>query len=472
MKQPYEVAQILFPVLLTFSLLASLAAPGQVTFEDVTEHVGLSGLEDQMACWGDFNNDGYADLHCGATLWRNDGGTGFTGLTSGTERGSGGPSIWGDYDNDGYLDIFDYDLRELYRNESGKGFTEIPLPELPAGTGLGGCWADYNGDGFLDLYLGAVQHGVDTILLSTGDGAFKVTEQQLIKRYARGVTSCDYDEDGDQDVYVSNYWLQPNILWQNDGTGTFGDVASVIDATGGQGHSIGSAWGDIDNDGYFDLFAGNFAHPGQHQSRFLKNLGPTRQYHFQDKGQCGVAYQESYGSPALSDYDNDGDLDLYFTTVYPGDSCVLYRNDSNPSDPDEPWEFTDVTAAAGLAGLKKTYQACWADFDNDGDLDLATDGKLFRNTGNANHSLKVHLAGTGSAIGAKATVALGGRTLTRQVEGGTGEGNQNELTMHFGLGPHAAPIELLITWPNGQQQAVTTPVDRLVKIVMPNESAQ
>ena len=69
-------------------------------------------------------------------------------------------------------------------------------------------------------------------------------------------------------------------------------------------------------------------------------------------------------------------------------------------------------------------------------------------------------------------MALGSRTLTRQVEGGTGEGNQNELTMHFGLGPHAAPIELLITWPNGQQQAVTTPGDRLGKIVMPKESAQ
>ena len=147
MKKPYEVAQILFPALLAFSLLASLTVPGQVTFEDVTESVGLSGLEDQMACWGDFNNDGYVDLHCGATLWRNDGGTGFTGLTSGTERGSGGPSVWGDYDNDGDLDIFDYDQRQLYRNESGKGFTRIPLPELPAGAGLGGCWADYNGDG-------------------------------------------------------------------------------------------------------------------------------------------------------------------------------------------------------------------------------------------------------------------------------------------------------------------------------------
>ena len=86
-----------------------------------------------------------------------------------------------------------------------------------------------------------------------------------------------------------------------------------------------------------------------------------------------LRWQESYASPALGDYDNDGRLDLYFTTVYPGDKSVLYRNLGG-------WKFEEVKDGAGLS-LPQTYQAAWADFDNDGQLDLITGGKLFRNPG-------------------------------------------------------------------------------------------
>ncbi|MCH8830215.1 MAG: CRTAC1 family protein, partial [Planctomycetes bacterium] len=229
------------------------------------------------------------------------------------------------------------------------------------------------------------------------------------------------------------------------------------------GHSIGAAWGDFNNDGSIDLFAGNFAHRdprgNQPLSRFLENLGPKNGHKFQDRGTCGVHYQESYASPSVGDYDNDGNLDLFFTTVYSTASFgrknypVLFRNNGK-------FAFTDVTAAVQLPKLGPTYQAAWADYDNDGDLDLVSAGKLFENLGSGNHWIKIRLQGDGSlvnrsAVGAQVRIKLGDQTLTRQVEAGTGEGNQNELTLHFGLGTHKEPVNLEIFWPNKIRQTIT-----------------
>jgi len=173
-----------------------------------------------------------------------------------------------------------------------------------------------------------------------------------------------------------------------------------------------------------------------------------------------LRWQESYASPALGDVDNDGWLDLYFTTVYPGDKSVLYRNLGQ-------WKFEEIKGGAGLS-LPQTYQAAWADFNNDGHLDLITGGRLFRNPGGSNHWLKVRLEGAGkvnrAAIGTQVRLRLGKHTLTRQVEGATGQGNQNDLTLHFGLGTHKEPIRLEIRWPDGARQEVDTPVNRTVVI--------
>ncbi|MCP4811921.1 MAG: CRTAC1 family protein, partial [Planctomycetaceae bacterium] len=157
------------------------------------------------------------------------------------------------------------------------------------------------------------------------------------------------------------------------------------------------------------------------------------------------------------DYDNDGNLDVLFTTVYGTASFgrknnpVLFRNNGK-------FAVTNVSVAAGVAGLPPTYQSAWADFNNDGALDLISGGKLFRNTVSEQAWIEVLLVGDGvkvnrSAIGAQVRIKVAEKIYTRQVEAGTGEGNQNQLRLHFGLGSHEGPVDIEITWPGSTADA-------------------
>jgi len=457
---------------LTLSLHAS-------TFENKSARLGAAGGNE--ACWFDFDNDGWVDLCAGGTLYRNEQGKKFVAFAK------PGACVAADFDNDGFIDLYSWNERKLYRNKGGRELAEVPLPALPGGGSLGACWGDFNNDGFIDLYVGGYETWpgathADFVLTNRGGKAFEQTWSEVRYR-ARGISACDFDRDGDLDVYVSNYRLQPNILWQNDGRGRLTDVTGAYGTSANGpgfagGHSIGAAWGDFDNDGNIDLFAGNFAHKdnrgNQPESLWLRNLGRNGKYSFESRGQGGVFYQESYASPSVADFDNDGDVDLFFTTVYGTASfgrknnSVLFRNDGN-------FQFANATLDSKLDGLPPTYQAAWADFDNDGDLDLMAAGQLFvnRSTGN-HHWLKVRLLGDPgkkvnlSAIGAQVRLALpDGRILTRQVEAGTGQGNQNDLVLHFGLGDHDAPVQLEILWPGGSTRIVrNVPVNGRVTLKM------
>ena len=439
-------------------------------FRNVTDEVGLKGLSGSVAAWGDYDNDGWTDLYVGGQLWRNDRGQ-FT-CVEGTPLS--GPGIWGDFDNDGFLDIFSWQGEgRLFKNLKGQGFEVVQgLPKLPTTVSLGACWGDFNGDGFLDLYVGGYEvwpskEYPDVILLNqAGKGFVEHWRQKTIRR-ARGITAADFDEDGDLDVYVSNYRLQPNLLLQNNGKGVLADVSTPFGTAGdgglgAWGHTIGSSWGDFDNDGHLDLFVGNFSHPPAYQDRsfFLRNTGPKGKFHFENKtNAAGLRWQESYASPTLGDFDNDGNLDLFFTTVYAGDKSVLYRNAGA-------WKFEDVSAASSV-NVPMTYQSAWADFDGDGYLDLVTGARLFKNPGGKNHWLKVRLdAGSRNAfgIGSQVRVKLGSKVLTRQVAGATGQGNQNSLTLHFGLGEHNAAVEIEVRWPDGTRQKVKSETNRIAII--------
>jgi len=449
---------------LVFSLTFLTYISGRAAFVDRTAELGLN-IKGGSACWVDIDADGWVDLCAGGTVWRNNNGTSFTKIKSGV-----GSVVAADFNNDGFTDLFSYSSKRVYRNIEGKDFKRMDIPDIPDFSSCGACWGDFNGDGFVDIYIGGYENwekGItfpDLLLLNEQGKGFKIAWRD--KRYrARGITACDLDRDGDLDVYISNYRLQPNVLWQNDGAATFIDVAELQGAQATSqgfngGHSIGAVWGDFDNDGWMDIFAGNFAHRdgrgNQPQSRFLRNLRAIKKAAFKDKETCGVFYQESYASPAAADFDNDGDLDLFFTTVYDVASfgkknfAVLYSNEGD-------FKFTDSTIAENLSGISKTYQAAWADFDNDGDLDLVSGGRLYQNNCSGNHWLKVRLVGDGkrvnsSAIGSQVRLVLGDKILTRQVEAGTGQGNQNELCLHFGLGTYSKPVRLQILWPDGRRQ--------------------
>ena len=446
------------------------------TFTDISASIGLNNVLAGKAAFADYNNDGWVDLYASDHLWRNDRGH-FTKLN---EDGFGNSGIWADYNNDGYLDLFLFsDDYRLYEGVDGMSFVEtthkLPADEMDSlnPRSRGATWGDWNGDGYIDLYVGGYEspYHPDLILLNQQSERFEIIWVQSGDiDPSRGITAADYDEDGDQDIYVSNYRVEQNQLWQNDGHANFTNVGPTAGVAGdydgwsySYGHTIGSAWGDLDSDGHLDLFVGNFSHPAEWQDRpkFYRNLGPEDNYKFEDRSSsAGLAWQESYVSPSLADFDNDGYLDFFLTTGYSGDHDVLYRNNGD-------WTFSRVDTEAGIS-VTENYQAAWADIDNDGDLDLLTGGRLYRNNGNSNNWLKVRLEGGGSvnraAIGAQVRIALGNKTITRQVEGATGEGNQNDLTLHFGLGQESDPVNVQVTWPNGETFALQTSINQTLAV--------
>jgi hypothetical protein len=432
-----------------------------------------------FAAWGDYNNDGWVDLYAYGKMWRNDSGTSLT--DTGTLPGTPEPveGIFADFNNDGYLDVGISSQKRFYRNlgQPAYNFLATPsFPTVPYANSHHCTWADYNKDGYVDMYAGGYMAGwwapayPDALIMNNSGTSFYKAWETTFSVPARGVTSCDFDEDGDMDIYVSNYAQIANLLWQNNGTGSFTDVAGTYNVAGdptpdppanyAYGHSIGSVWGDLDSDGDFDLFVGNLNHHDSRRSddsKFYRNNGPGGSWHFTDvSNTAGLVWQESYASPALADYDNDGFLDMYLTALYSGDNSVLYHNNGD-------WSFTDVTASAGLSGVGVTSAAAWGDFNNDGNLDLATGNRVYINSGSNMHWLKVRLRNTSPAIpinrlaiGAQARIILDdGRVVTRQVESGTGEGNQNELTLHFGLGDQMTPVDVEVFWPLGPNGTTT-----------------
>ncbi|MDE0736585.1 MAG: CRTAC1 family protein, partial [Pirellulaceae bacterium] len=215
---------------------------------------------------------------------------------------------------------------------------------------------------------------------------------------------------------------------------------------------------DFDNDGDLDAYlvqGGELLKDQRPPNQLFVNRGDG---YFTELPNAGGADDSGYGmGAATGDYDNDGNLDLFFTTVY---GTASFGRKNNPVLFRSNGEFavTNVSAAAGVAGLSPTYQSAWADFNNDGSLDLISGGQLFRNTVGEQAWIEIQLAGDGvkvnrSAIGAQVRIKVGEKIYTRQVEAGTGEGNQNQLRLHFGLGAHEGPVNIEITWPGSTAAA-------------------
>lgn len=457
--------------------LAFTQPPERPWFRDATQEYGPIG-GGPAACV-DLDGDGRPDLVCDGRVYKNESGKRFLEVTKDSGLAGSGAACLADIDNDGRPDIyFCGGEGTLFRNLGNFRFENWTkkVPPNKHARSLAAAFGDVDGDGHADLYVSNYEDWKDNTypfphLLFRNQGGDKgfapwwegKEPPQVLP--GRGVVFLDVEGDGLPEVYVSNYRLAPNFLWAFDKKTTLRDRGAELGVAGKAGpvvkygtgttikccgHTIGSCVADFDNDTHLDILVANFSHPPAYQNRpqFLRNGGPPT-FQFEDRSElAALRWQESYAVAAAGDADNDGKVDFYLTTVYPGDRSVLHRNLGG-------WKFADVTKESGVA-TEQTYQATFADLNGDGYLDLVAGGKVWLNTlgERLKHNyLKVRLEGTGKcnrgAIGSRVTVRVGEKTFTRQVEAGTGSGSQADLTLHFGLGTEAEPLRVSVQWAGG-----------------------
>jgi hypothetical protein len=462
-------------------------------------------------------NDTDPSIHPGATEVANGKDDDCNGIA---DDGTSGAASTADADKDGYtiaagdcddtnaavhpgatelLDAVDNDCNGkadetfhhmMLLNQGGGHFVQKPSPAIefsePASEIAIG---DANGDGKLDAYWGDwlihypdAPAGPSHFVTGNGDGTFTdaMTSSGMIiadNKPVYGVTFNDFNGDGLQDIYVGNYQLNDNLLWQNMGSGTFSNVAAALHVDHDSiattmaeypgGHSYGSDFGDIDNDGKMDFWQSNLSHP-----RTQPWADPSQLYFNQGNGNpfvdkrhaYGIVYDEGDINGFFGDFDNDGDLDLVVGSLYTGHYDKLYRNDGD--------HFTDVSFEAGVAE-HQGQNVAWADVDEDGALDLIVRGSdfpqfhIFRNQiGKQNNWIELRLEGTKTnrdAIGARVTLKAGGTTQIRDVKGTCGGGISAGLcsrVVHFGLAKNTQIDSLEVRWVEGQT-ANAAPVEAI-----------
>lgn len=441
-----------------------------------------SGLSSQTGsswsvAWVDYNNDGFEDVfvtnydaHAPSVLQINNGdGTFSVANNVGplvTDDGAAVSSTWGDFNNDGHIDVFVSNntgaVNALYKNNGDGTFSTQAAGDLSDYSGYchNAAWADYDNDGYLDLFVTEYFPTRFNLLYhNDGDGTF--TKQSggdllLAAGQSIGATWCDYDNDGDADLFVPNTNGGANGLYRNDGGGTFVKTSPAVMPVDNS-NSVGGSWGDYDNDGDMDLFVAN---SGGQNNALYENQGdgtflPVTQ---------GIVVSEggnSHGS-AWADFDNDGDLDLFVTNDQMTPNC-LYTNNG------------DGTFSKGQnvinSDLANSFGTAWGDPDNDGDLDLLVANRsngandYYTNSkGSCNAWACFRLEGVQSnrsAIGAKVRVKANiYGTETWQVreisaQTGGGAGGQSTLKALFGLGDAAQLDSVIIEWPSGMIQYMT-----------------
>ncbi|MCB9740959.1 MAG: CRTAC1 family protein [Deltaproteobacteria bacterium] len=468
---------------------------------------------------GDFDGDGWDDVwDSKSQLFRNNAGklenvTEAAGIAELGLGANGG--IWGDYDNDGDLDLLTFwetagGGDHLLRNDGGV-FTDVTeaagISDLqsynacPNGNGddtvheptPAAAWLDLDADGHLDLYManficwGVYTYYVDRVWRNKGDGTFEEWTgkngfwgEANPKLPSRGATPADYDGDGDVDLFVHTYVLLRDLLFRNEGGGTFAEVAEKVGVAGhpvisnGQkryGHGIGSMWGDLNGDGLLDLVVANLAHPrfwdfSDKSSVFLQQKDGT----FVDLqgswdypvGAAGLSYQETHSVPLLGDFDHDGKLDLWMSATYDGRPTEFYLGNGDGT----------FALARWMSGVidRNGWGMAAGDLDHDGDLDVIAKNHRYTNQGAKGHWLQVRVVGDAGAnragIGATIHVETADGTQLRVVDGGSGQGCQSLAPSHFGLGGSASVSKIRVVWPGGEKTEIPGPieVDQAVRV--------
>lgn len=474
----------------------------------------------------DYDNDSFLDVflvqsgssappasvknrpHC--ALFHNQGDGTFVDVTrdSGFDRDLGyaqGVAI-GDFDNDGFKDLFltAYGGNHLFRNRAGKGQFEdvtktMGLDKIhDTGYATSAAWGDYDSDGRLDLfvcYYAHWSHALDKQCRDKTSGELDYCHPQLYdpithclyrnegKRFSdlseksgiakatgRGLAAAfvDYNEDGRPDIFVGND-VTPNILWRNNGNGTFTNAAAQAGiAYDGEGKGIAS----------MGLAIADYDHSG-HQSVYISNFSSRPNILFQNLG--GGLFEDSTGAARLSfshlkflsfgceflDYDADGWSDLIVNNGHvqvrkakrePGVELLqrkqLLRNKGNGSFE----EITTPTVLGDLATPTRGRGLATGDFDNDGRIDILcvnqnAPAQLFRNLHfNGRHWISFATVGTKSnrdGIGTRIEIKAGNMRQISFVRGGSSYLSSSDHRVYFGLGNVSQVDKVIVKWPSG-----------------------
>lgn len=454
-------------------LVDGLPAKGSVTFDRIgplkgggfrllAEFRRPAGGEPRGLAWADVNANGWLDLLAvssqGNVLLVNEGGA-FSdqsapfGLAAGARA-----AAWADYSGDGRPDLLTHAFRLFtqasvpFRDDSKL----LPAPKARNPEGIG--WIDYNGDGLPDALISNGEHGI-CLFENTGKGPnwFRdVSEQAGLGPRGIGVGNgdyiafADYDGDGYTDFL---YNLGTGVLARNDGGKRFVlDSRSGIKFQTSNEHKIGVVFADYDGDGDLDLFV-----PGPGKPHLYRNNNDGTFTDVLTSAGDLAKIAEPTLAAAWGDANNDGHLDLFVCFAKaPG---RLYLGDGKDG-------FRDVTAAMGLDKQAPAFAASFADFDNDGDLDLALsqDGRvtllandLDRAPGRAH--LVVRVLARRGLVGAVARVAdAQGRPLgLRELGGAESLGGQAPPVAHFALPLGKCQLSLCLSDGRMAQKTLTIP---------------